>query len=313
MNKRTIALLVSTTLTFNSMQMALAQSGSATVDAMLAQAHKNVSANDLLALGEMADQKTMDELKLMLGQVNDLALKLKNVSLNNNGDLFLQNANKIQIVLAALSSYIMHSHYKGKEQTTILLAIATASTVVNSVVRHYKADKNLTAGQISDMVFEVSQEISKDKNITPELAEITNSLNHVSRAMLDSQGKLDDIVKSLGGGQDWLVLANVAFLVAHIISPKTATQIETVAREVLPKIKQLGVSAQQVAQKVAQSNQVRLGTNGATGLSGIGDILSMTAGLSSEESIKLIQKTLIDLDTTSKKISAQINLMEKAK
>ena len=313
MNKKTIALLVSTTLTFNSMQLALAQQSVSSVDALLAQAHKNVSANDLLALGEMADQKTVEELKVMLAQVNDLAVKLKSVSVNNSQDLFLQNANKIQIVLAALSSYIMHSHYKGKEQTTILLSLATASSLLNTVVRHYKADKNLSAGQLSEMVFEVSQDMSKDKNITPELAEITNSLNQVSRAMLESQSKVEDLVKTLGGGQDWLVLANVAFLVAHIVSPKTAIQVEAVAKEVLPKLKQLSVSAQQVAQKVAQSNQVRLGANGATGISGIGDILSMTAGLSSDESVKLIAKTLIDLDTTSKKISAQINTMEKAK
>lgn len=301
MNKKTMVLIVSMTLTMNQMAFAkIAQSSVSEADL-----------NAMLDLAASADQKTVADLRSALKEVIDLQAKLKAVSAANNEDLVLQYANRMQVVLIALTSFAMHSQFKGKEQSTMILTLATASAVVNAYIRHYKGSKNITGQQLSQIVFEASQEISKNKEITPELEQVTAALNTASQTLIQNQGQVAEIINQLGGGQDVVVLASVVYLFLHIAAPKVAKQADAVVKGILPKVKETLQSMQQLSARSAElaKKPMALGA----GAAGVPDILSMTAGLSSEQSQKLILSTLINLDTTAKKLQAEINKIEKMK
>ncbi|MFZ3231341.1 MAG: hypothetical protein WA160_14120 [Pseudobdellovibrio sp.] len=299
MNKKVIALVISSTLLLNSFQMALASTAAGDLKAST-ETSSSLSDEQINQLLQLAHNKTTAEMEQTLVAVQSLIQKLQSMDSSNESDKILRYANKIQIVLVAISAYTMHSHLKNDaEVKKITLAISTASLILNKVITMYKEKNRLDSKQISKTIFETSKELTKSGVLTPELEKITSSLDGISAKLLENQGSFDSLVQNLGGSQDMALMASVGYLVLHIVYPKIATETDGLLKNILPKI-------QQGTQKIAEVSKKPI-AYGTAGAMGIPDILSMTVGLSSEQSKKIIDSTLIQLNITQNKLATEIN------
>ncbi len=286
---------VSTAILLNSFQLAMAQSVSADVQKVI---DKTLSEKEIIALLHSADSKTTVELISALTELRSLMSKLQEISNITDADAILKNANRIQIVLLALTAYTMNSHLKSAQASNAVLALGTASMALNTFISHYKESRKVDATVLSKIVFDTSRELSKTGNLSPELEKITGSLNTISSALLENESKITDIVANLGGTQDLALLANFSYLLLHLVYPRIAKETDGFMKNILPKIQQ---SIEKTA--VFAKKPIAVGTTGAAG---VPDILSMTLGLSAEQSQKLILSTLINLDTAANKLEAEI-------
>ncbi|OFZ31106.1 MAG: hypothetical protein A2622_00440 [Bdellovibrionales bacterium RIFCSPHIGHO2_01_FULL_40_29] len=293
--KKMIALTVSSALLLNSFQVAMA---SPTTDQVKYAVDRALSEKEIIELLATADSKTTEELVSALKEVRGLMDKLNEISSVNESDAVLKYANRVQIVLVALTAYTMNAHLKSKEATNAILALSTVSMGLNAFITRYKESHKVDATMLSKIVFETSKELSKTGNLTPELEKITGSLNTISSALLENQSQISGIVANLGGTQDMALLASFSYLLLHLVYPKLAKQTDGFLKNILPRVQQGVVKTTELAKKPI--------AYGATGATGIPDILSMTLGLSSEQSQKLIMSTLINLDTTANKLDAEI-------
>lgn len=295
--KKLVALTLSSTILFNSFQLAMAQTATADVQKAIDAA---LNEKEIIALMNSADSKTTQELIVALTDVRALMVKLNEISSINESDKILKYANRLQVVLVALTAYTMHSHLKNLDVSNAVLALATASIALNTFITHYKESHKVDATVLSKIIFDTSRELSKSGKLSPELGKITDSLNTISSALLENQSQITDIVSNLGGTQDMALLASFTYLLLHLVYPKIAKETDGFLKNILPKI-------QQGVQKTTEITKKPM-VYGATGAAGLPDILSMTLGLSSEQSQKLILATLINLDTTANKLDAEIKL-----
>lgn len=293
--KKTLAMAVSTTILLNSFQLAMAQTNSEQVQAAI---DKTLGEKEIIALMNSADSKTTQELIDALTEVRALMKKLGDISTINDSDVILKYANRVQVVLVALTAFTMNSHLKSEEASSAILALSTASMAINVLIAHYKEDHKIDATVVSQIVFDTSRELSKSGKLTPELEEITSSLNSISAALVENQSQISNIVSNLGGTQDMALLASFSYLLLHLVYPRIAKETDGFLKNVLPKVQQAVQDTVTVTKKPL--------VYGATGAAGLPDILSMTVGLSSEQSKKLILSTLINLDTTANKLAAEI-------
>ena len=293
--KKIIVYAVSTTILLNSFQIAMAE---ALPERVKAGVNQVLSEKEILAIMNEADSKTTEELLAALTQVRTLMDKLNEISSVNESDKILKYANQLQIVLVGLSTYTMHSQLKSEEAKNATLVLNVATLAVNSFISHYKENHKVDATFVSRIIFETSHTLAKSGNLTPEVEKITGSLNTISSELLKNQSQISSIVTNLGGTQDVALLASFSYLLLRIVYPKVAKQTDGFFKNVLPKIHAGLDKAAEVAKK-----PVMYGTNGA---SGVQDILSMTLGLSSADSQKLILQTLINLDNAANKLDTEI-------
>ena len=297
-----MAYAVSSAILLNSFQLAMAQSVTTDVQNAI---DKTLGEKEIIALLNSADSKTTEELIVALSDVRSLMAKLNEISTINESDAVLKYANRLQVVLVALTAYTMHSHLKSTEASNAILALGTASMALNTFITRYKESHKVDATVLSKIVFETSRELSKTGKLSPELEKITGSLNSISSALLENQSQITNIVANLGGTQDMALLASFSYLLLHLVYPKIAKETDGFMKNILPKIQQTVEKTTELAKK-----PIAYGTTGAAGLP---DILSMTMGLSSEQSQKLILSTLINLDTTANKLDAEIKTRSRKK
>jgi hypothetical protein len=302
MLKRTTAISLALLMTLQGASTAWAQS---TLN------KESISIDEIMKMAESVDAESVADLKMALSEVIRLQNQLKTVTNQNEKDIILKYANKLQVVLVALTTAVMHGQFKATQQSTMLLSLGTASAVLNAYIRHYKADKNITAEDLSRLVFESSTEISNNKAMTSEMKDIVLSLNQASSMLIENKGAMEEMIKSLGGGQDLVVLGSVVYLVLHLVSPKTAQSVDAVAKDVLPKVKLILQNVRQLSQKAVEATKKP--TTVTAGAAGAPDIIGLAAGLSTEESQNLILQTLINLDTTAQKIKTEIRRLETGK
>lgn len=291
MNRKFWALTIASTLVLNSFQMALAQT--AANDSMT-----TLNEQQIQQLLKLAQNKTTDELVNTLEQVKGLMQKLETMQSSTESDPVLKYANQMQIVLIAMSGILMNSHLKNDEVKKATLAISTATLILNKIITNYKEKHRLDSKTISETIFITSRGLAKSGILTPELEKVTSSLDSISAKLIDNQSQIESIITNLGGTQDVALIASVGYLLLHIVYPKIAKETDGYLKNILPKIRE---GAEKLAD--ATKKPVAYGTVSALG---IPDILSMTAGISSEQSKKIIQETLINLNTIANKLSVEI-------
>jgi hypothetical protein len=286
MNKRLLALTVSSTLLLNSFQMAMA---STPVAGEMSEAK----------LQEMYDSKaspkTTAELAQTLVEIQNLMTTLKKMNDTNESDVFLNYASKIQMALLAISSASMYAHLTKTEASNVKLGTSVAALLLNKFIEYRKEHRTLDPKAISAKIIETSNQISQMDGVPADVLKVKQELNALTLDLLKNEGDLQNIVKGLSGSSSDLILAaNVAYLVLHVAYPKLAKEADGLLKN----------KALQKALELGQKPTAALGTT--SGITGVTDLVSATLGMNSEKSRNLVTTTLINLDTAASNLKFEI-------
>lgn len=291
MKLKNLSLVIAAILTTNSSAFAIQ---SAVTE--LRKSGAKISNDDLMALVESADSETAKELKISLNQIQTLTETLRKIQNTNDSDPVLNLANKAQVVLVGASAIALNSHLKASEKSRYKLQLAAATAILNTFIRHYSEIRNLKPNEIGLFLNTFIHESQINKSLSPEMVEMANQLNKISNDLLAQKSQIDTIVNSLGGTSDIATAAIVLLAVAHWISPKMATEGETILKRVSQQLATNGAA-------MAQNGRI-LGASGAT--AGLPDLIGITLGLDSKRSQEMIAMTLNNLDIATRKLQAQI-------
>ncbi len=293
MNKKTVALLLSTTITFNTFQMAMAKS--VTVD--------SIDTSALSAILAESDVKSLDDLKQTLQDVQALSKQLNQLLTKKEDDKFLDITNKLQGALALLSTSMSYLHLSKNDATTWRLAIATGSTIINVAIRHYNKGKNISSQQVNEIVSEATQKILADnKDMSAGMREAVLSLNKISLDLNESRQMADRIIDKSASAQDYIALGSAVYLALHLITPKLTRQTDGIIKKYLPMVK----SATEKGITATKST-----ATGATGLSSATDFLGLALSLGSPEAREVVGTTLAKLNGTVINLQSEISKMDR--
>ncbi len=299
--KKTIGYAISAAILVNSLQFAGA---SAETDLVKEVVDKTLGEKEIIELLNTADKKTTQDMVMALKEIRGLADKISQIQATNESDPVLKYATQTQIVLMALSAYTMQAHLKKADANNIVLALSTASMALNTFITRYKVSHKVDSQVLSSIVFDTSRQLAKTGNLTPELEQVTGSLNIISTTLLDNQGQLSAILTGLSGSsaQEVALVASFTYLVLHLVYPKVAKETDGFLKNILPKIEQ-GIAKTTAATK-------KTVTIGGTSTTAVTDLLGMSVGLTGEQSQKLILSTLINLENSANKLEAEIKIRQ---
>lgn len=288
-NKRMLALAVSSTLLLNSFQMALAAGAQSSAQQM------QQDANEAMAMTKNID------LQKALKEINDLSTALKSIDDSSDKDTFLSVANKLQLLLIGFSTYTMHAHISKAEASKIKLGASAAAMILNKVIEIYKKNHSLDANDISAQITATIKDISSTNSeaLPQELREVKMQLAKVNDQVLANQSQIQGIVENLGGTSNFALIATVGYFALHLVYPKAAKEADEALKDVS--------YFQQIIQKSKVVSKAPIAAYGTAGAAGLPDVLSMAIGMSSKQTKSLIEQTLTNLDIASDNIKAVAN------
>lgn len=293
MNKKQLSIILASMMSVHS--VAFSMNLNTPVDTLKA-ATQNVDMADLKQLVDPASDEVVQQMIGTYKQIKQMSDSLRAIQDGNEHDFFLKNANKIQLVLVSASTMTLGLHIKASEKKSYVLALSAASALLNTVQRHYAEIKNLKPSEMGHFLYGFEQEMEKNKMLTPEMVEMSNSLGQISSELMTEKTQLNSLVTFLGGGSDITTGALILLSIAHYVAPKLAKEGEAVLKTVTQKIATGGAS-------LAQSGKV-VGGGGA--LASLPNLLGVSLGMDSERSQELITATLIKLDKAARNLQLQI-------
>lgn len=297
-----MALFLATTLTLNSFQLAMADSQAVSVQ------NNTISALDMTdaeiaEILDAADVQSKADLEKTLKQVQLIRKELKQLLVKKSDDRFLDIANKLQAALSLISASISGLNLSKAETTNITLAIATGTIIINTAIRHYTKDKNITTQQMSEIVGEATQQIlAETKDMSPEMRDAVLSINSINLELQTNLPWAERLVDKSAGTQDYIALGSAVYLALHLITPKLTRQTDGIIKKYLPLI-------QAATQKGLAATKKT--TVGATGVSSIPDLIGLAVSMGSPEARETVIKTLTKLNETEILLKTEISKIDK--
>ncbi|MBC7465390.1 MAG: hypothetical protein H7256_05305 [Bdellovibrio sp.] len=289
MNRRILAITVSTVLLANSMAFAGTAASS-----------KSVSDSEIDMLLDQGQEKTVAELMTALNQVITLKKNLELAGQSNEKDPVIQYGNYAEILLSAISTYSMHTHLANAEKSKLKLGASVGALLIHKAIEIYKAKGKLDASTVSAQIVATADQLDAMGAMPEEISALRVKLNNLSVELIQNQDKISQKLTNLNTVENVALIANVIYFSLHLVYPKAAKEADGFVKNILPKI-------QDIAKKGADLSKGRTVAYGTTGAIGGSDILSMTLGMSSKEAQDIITQTARNLDTVAVGLNTQIN------
>ncbi len=296
MNKKAIAILISTTLTLNTFQMAMAQSNTGAGSAA------NIMDQELSDILNLSDAKSRLELENTVLQIVNIRTQLNNLLVKKSNDKYLDLANKIQAALALISAGATTAHLTKKDQANVTLAVSTASMIVSVGIKHYTKGKNITTEQMSEIVGEATSQILKNtENMTEGMRTAVQSINSINLELQTSRQWTDRMVDKSSDVQDYVALGSAVYLALHYIMPKFTRQTDGLIKKYLPVI-------QSVTQKGLDATKKT--TVGVSGVTSVPDLIGLAFSMGSPEAQETVKATLTKLNNSEIGLKAEMSKID---
>jgi len=298
MNKRTVAVLMSSALLFNSFQVAFAGSK---VAAQVDQTEMSLEQMNE-ALNE-SNPLRIQETKIALSEITSLIAQIKAISSNQENDVILEYGKYVQLALLGISAHAMDAHLKKDEALKLRMSASVAALLLNKVLSVYKERHSLDSKTLSNKLTETYMEIASRTDLPKEVIDVQEKLIAMNAELTADQGLIQDVITNSGAGQNIALIASVGYLVLHFANPKLAKEADAAVQEVgaVRKILQDML----VASKAGKfSGTMAMGST--VGAGGLQDVLEMTLGMSSERAQTKANSALMDLNSQANKLRAEI-------
>lgn len=289
--KRLIAMTLSTSLLFNSAQMAFAATD--------ARADQSLSESEIQEMLGITNTKVVEALKKSLVEVTSLMGKLRTMSDQKESNPWIRALDYGDLILAATSAYTLQAQMKKADSARILMSVNVASLLLKKISQYLKEGHKLDGKVIGQKIFETSNEISNIEGMPEDIKRVKMELNELTIKLQENKGMIDNAAAQMGVGDNIALVIGVVYLAIHLVYPKSAKQADAVLTAVLPKLQESILKATQVGK-----GKVLTGASAAT--VGLPDIVRFAAGITSEQSQDIVNRTLVNLDTTATNIRAEI-------
>ena len=292
--------------TTKNLSLILASSMLLNQTALAAASDRAVNSLDLdISAADIAEaQKTVEDLKQMVSQIEQLRKDLTVKMNSEEKDPVLKYINAIQTGLLFINSASVTSHLKSQERANVALVSAAVTSICDMIIRHYKAGETLTAANIQSMISETSTSLLANSKPSKELTAALTDLSQLSNEISANNSQLVNAIKAMGGSSDAVAIGTVAYVILHFVAPKLAKEGDEAVKTFLPKLQEL-------------SNKALASTKGGFAATNLGSnaigVLGMAAGYNSEEAQQLVKKIMINLDRTQASLYQQINAAKSAK
>ena len=292
--------------TTKNLSLILASSMLLNQTALAAASDRAVNSLDLdISAADIAEaQKTVEDLKQMVSQIEQLRKDLTVKMNSEEKDPVLKYINAIQTGLLFINSASVTSHLKSQERANVALVSAAVTSICDMIIRHYKAGERLTAANIQSMISETSTSLLANSKPSKELTAALTDLSQLSNEISANNSQLVNAIKAMGGSSDAVAIGTVAYVILHFVAPKLAKEGDEAVKTFLPKLQEL-------------SNKALASTKGGFAATNLGSnaigVLGMAAGYNSEEAQQLVKKIMINLDRTQASLYQQINAAKSAK
>lgn len=298
MNKRILAITVSTVLLANSMAFA----GNTTIKSFSDKELDQALTSELDGFVTGGRGLSAEQMKMGYKEVIALKEKLIAAGNSNESDPVIKYGNYVEALMTAISTTVMSSHSKSDQATEskLKLAAGTMALVIHTAVSLWKRHGKIDATVMSAEIRNVSTGLDKMPNMPNEISSLKLELNNLSTDLIKNQSLLDQKLENVNDVESIIAIANIFYFGLHMLYPKATQEADGFFKNVLPKI-------QQIAGKVAEASKGRTVALGTTGTLGIGDILGLTLGMSSKQAQGLVDSTTTSLDSIATKYKMQIS------
>jgi len=292
--------------TTKNLSLILASSMLLNQTALAASSDRGIDSLDLdISAADVAEaKKTVADLQAMVVQIEQLRKDLNTKMSSEEKDPVLKYINAIQTGILFINSASVTSHLKSQERANIALVSAAVTSILDMIIRHYKAGETLTAANIQSMISETSSNLLTTSKPSKELTAALTDLSQLSNEISANNNQLVNAIKAMGGSSDAVAIGTVAYVILHFVAPKLAKEGDEAVKTFLPKLQEL-------------SNKALTSTKGGFTATNLGSnalgVLGMAAGYNSVEAQQLVKKIMTNLDRTQASLAQQISTAQSGK
>jgi len=264
----------------------------------------SVHAENLTATSSRVDDSLIDqsikaqssEMQRNLEQVNALIRSLdtyKNASQSEKQNAFV-NAARLMITLLGLGSTAAHMK-NVQAQSSIELTLAAVSGVLSTALEKYVSSQRIDMDEVKSLLTKNQKDLvaSISGASKEEAALISGAVAQLAQINTELDSRMNDIKRSIDGGQTDLAIVAVVTLVLHYAAPFLPARIKDIVSNKAPNM--LG----HVSKTKKQSMQALGGANVAT-------LLSTLAGMAGKDSQAQLDMILSNLRVTQANLKASL-------